>query len=195
MVHRKLLMSLLSDLGSRFSLVVLATFCIIKPCLGEVFLAQDEALEEAFPRAGSVKRHAVILTEEEREQVQKRARAKVESKLVTVFEGRSDNGSLGFAFIDSVVVRTFTTTFLVKLTPEGTVSRVMILAFHEPPEYLPSDRWLTQFKDKPLSADLSPGRKIVGIVGSTLSAHAISDGVRRALAMFEQIKPKLKEGA
>ena len=70
------------------------------------------------------------------------------------------------------------------ITPEGAVWSVRTLAFHEPEEYLPSERWLAQFRDRKLGDALKVRRGIHGIAGATLSARAVTAGVRRALALY-----------
>ena len=85
---------------------------------------------------------------------------------------------------DTHVVRTFPETFLIVLTPEGAVSATYVLAFYEPLEYLPAERWLRQFDGKRASDDLRIGPGIAGITGSTLTSHAVAGGLRRALAIY-----------
>ena len=60
-----------------------------------------------------------------------------------------------------------------------------VLAFYEPEEYLPTDRWLHQFDRKMLTERLALHGEIHGIAGATLSARAVTSGVRRALALYE----------
>ena len=60
-----------------------------------------------------------------------------------------------------------------------------VLAFHEPLDYLPADRWYAQFGDKSLSESLRLGGDVHGVVGATLSARATTRGVRRVLAYYE----------
>ena len=92
--------------------------------------------------------------------------------------------SQGYAIIDSHNVRTLPETFMVVVEPNGTLRRVEVLAFHEPPEYLPTERWIEQFPGKKLDDDLKLGAGIQGITGATLSAQAMTAGVRRALAII-----------
>ena len=62
---------------------------------------------------------------------------------------------------------------------------VRVLAFHEPLDYLPTERWYAQFEGKRAEDRLRVGGDIHGVVGATLSAQAASDGVRRMLAYYE----------
>ena len=59
-----------------------------------------------------------------------------------------------------------------------------MLAFHEPPEYAPTDRWLRQFEGRPLNSELSLRGEVDGITGATLTANAITATVRSILAVF-----------
>jgi hypothetical protein len=92
---------------------------------------------------------------------------------------------VGYAIIDSHTVRTLPETFMVVIDPAGTVRRVEVLAFHEPSEYLPPVRWIDQFHGRVLDDDLKLRGAIQGITGATLSAQAMTAGVRRALALWQ----------
>ncbi len=63
--------------------------------------------------------------------------------------------------------------------------RDRILSFGEPEEYLPRDNWLRQFDGRNLDDGLAIGGKIHSMTGATLSAHAVTDAARRALAMHQ----------
>ena len=60
------------------------------------------------------------------------------------------------------------------------------VAFHEPQEYLPTERWLKQFEQKPLSPG-SVYKGIQSIAGATLSSQSVTNAVRKALAVHQLI--------
>jgi len=153
----------------------------------KVFHSKEEALALAFPNAEQVETRTFFLTEEQVQQVANLATTPVESKLVTFYVGHKGGQPLGYAFIDTNIVRTLPETFLIVLSPAGIVEKLFVLAFYEPQEYLPSERWLRQFEQKTLNPDLQLRRDIHGIAGSTLSARAVTSGVRRALALFRML--------
>ena len=62
---------------------------------------------------------------------------------------------------------------------------IRMLAFHEPLEYKPIDRWYRQFDNTSIAQPLRVGHDIHGVVGATLSTHATTRGVRRALAYYQ----------
>ena len=150
-----------------------------------VFYARDEALDLAFPGAEKVESRDFFLTPEQRKQIERRSKSKVESDLVTVYVGRSQDAILGYAFIDTHQVRTLPETFMVVLDPKGHVAATHVLAFHEPAEYMPTERWLEQFDQRNDPGEIRIGRAIASMTGSTLTAHAVAGAVRRALAMSE----------
>ena len=151
----------------------------------KVYYAKDEALRLAFPDADSVEPRTFILNDGEVKRGEKLARTRIDSKLFTFYVGWKEGGVTGYAAIESHTVRTLPETILVVLSPEGDVRSIVILAFHEPPDYLPSDRWLSQFEGKESTVKLQPGQDIAGIVGSTLTAQAVSRGVRKVIALFQ----------
>ncbi len=83
-------------------------------------------------------------------------------------------------------------TFMAVINPDSTVRAVEILAFYEPEDYLPPKRWIEQFRSKSLNSDLWLKRGVQNIVGATLSAQSVTEGVRRLLSTFEVAIPKEK---
>ena len=153
----------------------------------QVFYSKQEALEIAFPDADRVETESFFLTQEEVEYIQSVAKAPIDSKLVTFHVGYIGEAIQGYAFIESHIVRTFAETFLIVISPEGALQTLVVLAFYEPPDYIPSDRWLQQFDQKTLSPSLRLRQDIDSIMGSTLTAQAVTQGVRKVLALHQYL--------
>ena len=79
--------------------------------------------------------------------------------------------------------RTQAEALLVVISPDGSVVSTRMLAFYEPHDYLPPKRWLRQFDERTLTPDLRVGGRVHGIAGATLSTRAVTNSVRRALAL------------
>jgi len=155
------------------------------PAAAKVFYTQEEARALAFPDADRVEARNWVLTGEQAARIEELSRAKLDSKLVRVWRGSKGDAILGWATIDVRTVRTQAEAILVVLTPEGSIRTVRMLAFHEPLDYLPPERWYEQFDAKTKDDPLRVGGDIHGIAGATLSSRATADGVRRALAIFQ----------
>lgn len=148
----------------------------------EVLHSRQEALKLAFPEADRVERKHLFLDERQIEQVERAAGSRPPSKILTVYAGYKADRLLGHAFIDTHTVRTLPETFLLVVSPAGTVQRVLILAFHEPPEYRPPERWLGQFRGRGIGAERTTV-EVAGLAGATLSARAITVATRKLLVL------------
>jgi len=93
---------------------------------------------------------------------------------------------VGYALVDEVVGRTEPITYLVAVTPEAVVLGVDLLTFRESHGYqVQRPSWRAQFRGLRLGERLRLGRAIDTLSGATLSARAITRGVRRVLATVE----------
>lgn len=166
-------------------LAVLFGTALATTAQAKVFMTKSEALAWAFPDADRVEDRRFVLTDEQVAEIEKRAQAKLDSRIVTLYVGHKGPAVLGYAVIDQHLVRTLQEAFLVVLSPEGEVERLRVLAFHEPAEYKPNDRFLAQFEGKDAGVPLRLSREVHGIAGATLSSQAVTGGVRRVLAYHE----------
>lgn len=142
----------------------------------------DEALARAFPGA-RVERRTVFLTAEQLARLEALAGTPPSSAIVHPYEARRDGELVGTAYFDTHVVRTLSETVLVVVRPDGTACRVEVIAFDEPPDYLPREAWYRQFDGRALDAELDLRRAIRPVSGATLTARATTDATRRALAL------------
>ena len=170
--------------SSRFALALLCLL-VAAPAAGEVFLSQREALELAFPDADRIEKKSSVLDDAQARAVEKLSGAALETRLVTLHAGFRGDELLGYALIDVHNVRTLPEAFLVVLSPDGIVKNLRLLAFYEPAEYKPGERFLAQFDARGLDPGLRLGGAIHGIAGSSLSARAVTTGVRRSLALYQ----------
>lgn len=173
-----------SNLLWRLLLLAGALHLSASATIAKVFHSKQEALAIAFPGADQVETRTFFLTEAQVQQATTLASAPIDSKLVTFYIGYTNGRVSGYASIDTNLVRTLPETFLIVVSPTGEVQKLLLLAFYEPEEYSPSERWLQQFERKTLGPDLNIRRDIHGIAGSTLTSRAVTNGVRRTLALF-----------
>ncbi|GIW41684.1 MAG: hypothetical protein KatS3mg076_2261 [Candidatus Binatia bacterium] len=157
---------------------------VASPAHAAVYHSRDEALELAFPEADRTEARNFFLTEPQKKEIEKLARSTLDSDLLTVYVGYRGESLLGYAVFDTHVVRTLPETFLLVLSPEGTLRAIHLVAFYEPEEYAPSNRWLGQFLGKKPGDRLALGRDVAAIAGSTLTSRAVTEAVRRALAIY-----------
>ena len=109
---------------------------------------------------------------------------RLSSRLPVAYVAWRGDTLVGTALFDTRNVRTMPAVLMVVVAPDTTVARVDILAFHEPPDYRPPDRWLATFRRHPLNDRLWPRRDVRNLAGATLSTRAVTEGVRQALALY-----------
>ena len=168
----------------------------VPPAAGAAYYSKEEALALAFPDADDVLSKTVFLTDAHAATIAEQTGAKPESLLFTYYVGMRGGAVLGYAVIDTHVVRTLPETLLAVLTPAGVLERVLILAFYEPTEYQPSEHWLAQFQGRSLAGGgWRLGRDIHGISGATLTARAIPQALQRALLLYDLVMAPKPEAA
>jgi len=160
----------------------------------EVLLNLDEALELAFEGC-TIHKETIYLTAEQRAAVERRLGAKLPSAVARPYIARGpgeDNEPgpmVGIAWVDTHRVRTLRETLFVATSVDGRVRRIEVLAFLEPKEYLPRERWYAEFEGRQLDRDLELGRGVRAVAGATLTARATVDATRRALALQAELFP------
>jgi hypothetical protein len=169
--------------------VLLAALAAAAPLVAGagVYHSAEEALALAFPGADRIERRHVVLTDEQAARVERTAQSPLSTRIWTLHAGYAGDRLLGWAVIDVHTVRTLPEALLTVLTPEGRVRSVRMLAFHEPPEYQPGERWLGKLEGRSLEPELRPERAVHAIAGSTLSSRAVLRSVRRALALHQVV--------
>lgn len=159
-------------------------FAVAAAVSGKVFLTQDEALRLAFPPGVAVERRTAFLTAAQQKAVQKQTRDdRPSGALVTFYVGTRDGRELGTAYFDTHVVRTQPETVMIIVGPTGAISRMEVLSFAEPEEYMPRERWYAQFPGRVLDDELAMQRGIRPVSGATLTARATTEAARRVLAI------------
>lgn len=161
------------------------------PTAAQEVLSQDEALRLAFPGASAIERKTAFLGEEELAAARAAAGRGVEVRqgVISYYLARRGAQPLGVAYFDAHRVRTMGEVLMVVVSPQGAVQRVEVLHFSEPPEYRAPEGWLELFEGRALTADLSLKRDIPTLTGATLTADAVTDAVRRVLALHRVILP------
>jgi Na+-translocating ferredoxin:NAD+ oxidoreductase RnfG subunit len=144
---------------------------------------QQEALNLAFPGASFARREH-FLTEAQGKEIQNVAGTSLSGLWNVAYEARKEGKLIGVAFFDTHRVRTLNETAMIALSQEGKVIRVEVVAFREPQDYMAKQAWVRQFEGKKLDPDLSLERNIRPLSGATLTAHALTDAARRALALW-----------
>ncbi len=169
-------------------IIFLMLFSFASLCEAQVFYSKTEALELAFGKS-PVENLSLFPEETDAAKIQSLAKTKLESGLFTFYVGKENGKILGYAAIETENVRTKPETLMIVLTPEGELRNVYMLAFHEPPEYMPPERWFDLLKNRPL-AEMDFSKGIDAISGATLSTRSALSSVRKVMAIYQVMVKK-----
>lgn len=161
----------------------------VAPVVASVLLSVDEALSLAFPDC-EVERESVFLTESEMSAASELAGHPRSRALVVRYVALREGARFGTAYFDTHRVRTLDETIMVIVQPDGTIGRIEVISFAEPPDYLPREGWYRQFDGRELDSDLEMDRGIRAVTGATLTANATTEAARRVLAAHQVIESR-----
>ena len=165
-------------------ITILLLLAVAMPGFAKIFYSKNEAMVLAFGETAQVETLSLFPDDQQMASIEKEAKVKLDSGMFTFYIGKEKDKILGYAAIETITVRTKPETLMIVLSPEGEVQNVFTLAFHEPPEYQPPERWFEQLKHKPLpELDFSKG--VQGVSGATLSTRAAVNSVRKVLAIYQ----------
>jgi hypothetical protein len=171
--------------------VVCAALLIGGTAWSTVLITVEEALELIFPGA-TTDRQTLFLSDQQREETASLSGSEVRSSLATRFEATEKSGAvLGWAYLDTHLVRTLPETLMIVLDVEGSVRRVEVVTFREPIEYMPREGWYRQYEGQVLDDDLALKRGVQPVTGATLTARATTEAVRRILALHQVIEEEV----
>lgn len=155
------------------------------PLMASVLITPKDALKATFGESVKVKKKPLLIKTSQAVSIQKKAKAKLESKIVRLYVAKQKD-IVAYGVLLNRNVRTKKTAVLYMITPDGQLKAAEIVAFKEPIEYLPTETWMDQFRDVNDSKSLRMGAGVSVITGATMSARTISDGARLAMAIFEE---------
>ncbi len=150
----------------------------------------ETVLRQYFGPKAAIIRERLFLSGEQRQHIAQRSRTALPSTIITYFRVTVGDSLIGYGVLESAVVRTMPATYMVIIGPDTTIRAIELVAFTEPDDYRPSVRWLDQFRGMPLTDELWMKRGIQNMVGATLSAHVLTGGARRALALISVLPRK-----
>lgn len=161
-----------------------ASLCVAGP-MGS-FFTEEAARRELFPSLASVETDTLVLDEAALAKARALTRLPVDEKRVVFERVLSKEGTAGYIYRGRELGKVELMDFAVSLDAQGKVQRVLLTAYRESiGGEVKSKRFMGQFKGKHSGSALQLNRDVDGITGATLSARAITAGVRKAVCFWK----------
>jgi Na+-translocating ferredoxin:NAD+ oxidoreductase RnfG subunit len=170
-----------------FKKILLLSLLFALPLSAKVLSSPFEAMQHTFGNDATISKKNILLSKKQTKAIQESAKVKLESKIFRIFKAVKKESVLGYGVLVNKKVRSKNGVILYLIDTEGVLKGMEIIAFNEPPEYIPSEKWNSQFQNISTEKMLHSPRNIPTITGATLSARAITNGSRIAFAIYNQL--------
>jgi Zn-finger domain-containing protein len=157
------------------------------PMYAGMLISPNEAMLHTFGNDAHITKKNILLDKQQSEQISQKARTKLTTRVYRTFVIRQGDAITGHAVLLNETVRTKNAAVLYMIDAHGRIRTIEVIAFNEPPEYLPSHVWRGQFEGKDSTHELRVGKDIPTITGATMSARNIADGSRVAMALYDVV--------
>lgn len=171
---------------SQYSFILLIFAGWSCTALAKVYYSKNEAMELAFGNDALIEMLPLFPDDAQHRTIEQQAKVKLDSALFTFYVGKKQGQIIGYAAIETQLVRTKPETLLVVLDAQGKLKNVLTLAFHEPPEYEPPAKWYALLHQRPIE-ELATNGAIQGISGATLSTRAALNSARKVISIYQQM--------
>jgi FAD:protein FMN transferase len=153
----------------------------------QVFLTEEQALMKVLPDCDEILYDEIILTDDEKNQLQNRLRRKIFENSFITYIGIKSGNVTGYAIITEEVGKFHPYTFIVSVSPGGKIRDIAILVYRESRgAEIAHKRFLYQFNGKSLNSPLRINKDIINITGATMSVVTMCTGVKKVLAVIDQ---------
>jgi Na+-translocating ferredoxin:NAD+ oxidoreductase RnfG subunit len=170
----------------RSLLITAILMAVAGPAAAEVYLTKEQALDVALPKDCERRYDPKDISEQLTEKLEEQSLLGEELKQAHFFVCERSGKPLGYALIDSEIGKHLPITYVVGLSADGKITRVEMMVFREVRGWEARERkFLQQFEGKDLHDEMRLGRQISNATGATLSAAALTKGVKRALFLWQ----------
>lgn len=170
-----------------YKILISLVFSLFILNLSEAFEPKkpEEALKQIYPLS-TVEVKNFVIPKEVVEKLEREQGLKLNSRMVTFYIVKKEGKQIAYGYVDIHTVRTKPEAVLYTITPDGRLDVVQVLAFHEPLEYLPEERWFKQFSKKDENS-IKFKRDIQNLTGATLTSRVITENAKKALLLWKTL--------
>lgn len=152
-----------------------------------MLLAPQEILKNNFGNDAEIVEKNIILKSEQKRAIQKAAKTKLNSSIIRTYKVSKGSQHLAYAILLSNKIRSKNGVYLYTINAQDVMESIEVVAFNEPLEYMPNDKWKEQFVNTPSTKHLNIPKNISTITGATLSARSITESANIAMQIYNLV--------
>jgi len=169
-------------------LAPVALVAVSPQCIAAKYMSVDQARGLIFPSADEYVEKPVQLTLEQMQEIDKLSGVKGRTAQQQVWQALSKGKMIGWFFIDQVIGKHELITYALGINADGSVRQFQIIEYLELQGYQVRElKWRDQFVGKTVESPLRVDSDIANISGATLSAHHVTDGIKRLLFLHQSV--------
>jgi Na+-translocating ferredoxin:NAD+ oxidoreductase RnfG subunit len=179
--------------GLLMPLLAMVALLEARPAQAEAYWDKPALLKDFFAKSERVTFAKIALTPAQQQNLRKRLGYDAPAQW-TVYYGKTGERVDGVAVIDNELGQHQPITFGVLIGADGVLKRVEVMVYREAyGAEVQQARFRNQFVGKTAGDALRHGADIVAIAGATISSKSMANGVRRTMAMADELllKPGL----
>lgn len=158
----------------------------------EQLLSLPEAQKLCFTNATRFDELKIRLTRDDIKSIEAAAGAKVKNPEPRAWSAWRNAKPLGTVWFDQVIGKHELIDYVVAISVDGKVTQVEIVEYREHfGGQVRGRNWLHQFKGKTPQDSFKLGSDIHNISGATMSCRHVTEGVKRVLATFQQVRSRV----
>ena len=165
---------------------LLILLCFTLTLQAQVLISPVEAMQENYGADASISKKNILLSTEKFKNIQKNAKTKLDTKIYRIFTAKKGEEILGYGILVNRKVRSKNAVILYFIQ-DSILQGIEIIAFNEPREYMPTEKWNAQFINIATSKNLQLNRDIPSISGATMSARSVTDSSKIAFAIYNEL--------
>ena len=161
---------------------------MVAPAYAVTYFSPAEVQQKFFPEAAQFVSKPVVMDAALRRKIEQQSQARFYKPVSAVKALDAAGKHLGWVLIDNVIGKHDFITYAVSLSTQGTIQGIEILNYRE--SYggqVRNQGWRGQFVGKTMNQPIKVHQDIKNISGATLSCVHVADGVRKLLALHQQV--------
>src|SRR3989304_2874106 len=153
----------------------------------QVYLTEEQALTLIFPDCDRILTDELILTAEEKGNLEKLLNRRLFEDGFKVYAGEKDGVIKGDAVVTEEIGKFHPFTFIVGVKLDGEINNIAVLVYRESRGgEIVKKRFLYQFIGKSFKDPIRINKDIINITGATMSVQCMCAGVRKVIAVINE---------
>ena len=169
-------------------LAPVALVAVSPQCVAAKYMSVEQAKALILPFADEFVVRPVQLTPEQMQEIDKVSGVPGRTAQQQTWQALAKGKMIGWFFVDQVIGKHELITYALGINADGSVRQFQIIeyleAYGSQVRYL---NWRDQFVGKTVESTLRVDSDIANISGATLSAHHVTDGIRRLLFLHQSV--------